>query len=173
MSKKDKGRKKDKPEKEKASRESASRPAGSLQSDITRASRHMRTFLTNALSTSGVYAGQDGVILALAESDGLTAGAIAEKLGVKPPTMTRTLARMEAQGFLRREADSADGRQMRAVLTEAGRMHVGAIELAVKATENFAITGLGDKEVRQFLKVLRKINRNLGSVEVEEEGFGE
>ena len=168
MSKKDKERKRDKGEKE-----SAPRHAGALQSDITRASRHMRTFLTNALSTSGVYAGQDGVILALAETDGLTAGAIAERLGVKPPTMTRTLARMEAQGFLKREPDSADGRQMRAVLTDAGRKHVHAIELAVKATENFAVDGLSDKEVRQFLKVLRKINRNLGVVEPEEDGFGE
>jgi DNA-binding MarR family transcriptional regulator len=168
MSKKDKERKKDRSEKD-----SAPRLAGALQSDITRASRHMRTFLTNALSTSGVYAGQDGVILALVETDGLTAGAIAERLGVKPPTMTRTLARMEAQGFLKREPDSADGRQMRAVLTDAGRKHVHAIELAVKATENFAVDGLSDKEVRQFLKVLRKINRNLGAVEPEEDGFGE
>jgi DNA-binding MarR family transcriptional regulator len=168
MSKKDKERKRGKGEKE-----TASHLAGALQPDITRASRHMRTFLTNALSTSGVYAGQDGVILALAETDGLTAGAIAERLGVKPPTMTRTLARMEAQGFLKREADSADGRQMRAMLTEAGRRHVHAIELAVKATENFAIEGLSDKELRQFLKVLRKINRNLGPEEPEEDGFGE
>ena len=168
MSKKDKAKKKDKGDKEHLSRE-----PGSLQSDITRASRHMRTFLTNALSTSGVYAGQDGVILALAESDGLTAGAIAEKLGVKPPTMTRTLARMEAQGFLRREPDSADGRQMRVVLTDEGRQHVGAIELAIKATENFALDGLSDKELKQFLKVLRKINRNLGPVEPDDESFGE
>jgi DNA-binding MarR family transcriptional regulator len=165
--------KKDKAKKSKGDKESLPRVAGALQSDITRASRHMRTFLTNALSTSGVYAGQDGVILALYETDGLTAGAIAEKLGVKPPTMTRTLARMEAQGFLRREPDSGDGRQMRAVLTEEGRKHVGAIELAVKATENFAISGLADKELRQFLKVLRKINRNLGPVEPDDEGFGE
>src|SRR3989338_6398573 len=101
MAKKDKSRKKDKTGKAALPRE-----PGVLQSEITRASRSMRTFLTSALSASGIYAGQDGVILALDEEDGLPAGAIADRLGVKPPTMTRTLARMEAQGFLRREADA-------------------------------------------------------------------
>ena len=162
MTKKDKAGKKDKGDKE-----FVPRPIGAFQSDITRASRHMRTFLTNALSASGIYAGQDGVILALAEEDGLTAGAIAERLGVKPPTMTRTLARMEAQGFVRRLPDSSDGRQMRATLTDDGKRHVRAIELAVRATENLATTGLTDKEQRQFMKVLRKINRNLGPDDAE------
>lgn len=160
MTKKDKSKKKDKPEKEGQPRE-----PGDLQSEVTRASRAMRTFLTNALSHSGIYAGQDGVILALAEENGLSAGAIADRLGVKPPTMTRTLSRMEAQGFIERQTDTTDGRQMRAVLTEQGRQHVGAIQLAVKATENLALHDLTDKEVRQFLKVLRKMNRNLGQDE--------
>ncbi|MGV3552237.1 MarR family winged helix-turn-helix transcriptional regulator [Rhizobium sp.] len=164
MTKKDKDKKKDKPAKEQQPRE-----PGDLQSEVTRASRAMRTFLTNALSHSGIYAGQDGVILALSEEDGLSAGAIADRLGVKPPTMTRTLARMEAQGFIKREADASDGRQMRAVLTDHGRRHVGAIQLAVKATENLALHDLSDKEIRQFLKVLRKMNRNLGQVEPEGE----
>ena len=68
---------------------------------------------------------------------------------------------------------AADGRQMRAVLTDEGRRHVGAINLAVKATENLALAALTDKEIRQFLKVLRKINRNLGQVEPEGEAFDE
>lgn len=168
MTKKDKSKKKDK-----ADKDSLPREPGHLQSEITRASRSMRTFLTNSLSHSGIYAGQDGVILALAEQDGLSAGAIADRLGVKPPTMTRTLARMEAQGFVERQADAADGRQMRAILTEEGRKHVHAIQLAAKATENLAVSALSDKEIRQFLKVLRKINRNLGQVEPEAEISGE
>ena len=162
MTKKEKPRKKDKV------REPLT--VGVIQSDLTRASRHMRTFLTSALSSSGIYAGQDGVILALAASDGMTAGAIAEKLGVKPPTMTRTLARMEAQGFIKRVPDESDGRQMRAILTEEGSRHVRAIEYAIKATEGMAIAGLSDKEVRQFMKALRKINRNLGREDDDESG---
>ena len=133
----------------------------------------MRTFLTNALSSSGIYAGQDGVIIALAGKDSLTAGAIAAQLGVKPPTMTRTLTRMEAQGFIRKLPGETDGRQMRATLTPQGAKHIGAITYAVKATEAFAFEGLTDKEIRQFAKVLRKINQNFGEQPESGEGFGE
>jgi len=168
MVKKDKAEKKDKDDKPKERY-----VPGSLQPELTRAARSMRTFLTNSLSASGIYAGQDGVILALAGKEALTAGAIAAELGVKPPTMTRTLSRMEAQGFIRKLPGETDGRQMRAALTPEGQKHVGAISYAIKATEAFAFDGLTDKEIRQFSKVLRKINRNFGEEAEDTEGFGE
>ena len=81
-----------------------------LSPALTQAARSMRTVLTRNLTASGLYAGQDGVILALAASDGLPAGTLAQKLGVKAPTMTRTIGRMEAQGFLERRPDAEDAR---------------------------------------------------------------
>lgn len=168
MVKKDKGDKKEKDDKPKERY-----VAGTLQPEIIRAARSMRTFLTNSLSASGVYAGQDAVILALAGKDSMTAGAIATELGVKPPTMTRTLSRMEAQGFIQKLPGETDGRQMRATLTPEGQRHVGAIAYAIKATEAFAFDGLTDKEIRQFSKVLRRINRNFGDQADDDEGNGE
>jgi DNA-binding MarR family transcriptional regulator len=166
--------KKDKPEKKgKEDKPKERYVPGSLQPELTRAARSMRTFLTNSLSASGIYAGQDGVILALAGSNWLTAGAIAAELGVKPPTMTRTLARMEAQGFIRKLPGETDGRQMRAALTPEGQKHVGAITYAIKATEAFALAGLTEKEIRQFSRVLRKINRNFGEEPEGDGGIGE
>jgi DNA-binding MarR family transcriptional regulator len=104
MVKKDKQKKKEKSPKDKEL------PApGEVQAELTRASRSMRTFLTNALSKSGIYAGQEGVILSLAEGEPLTAGALAARLGVKPPTMTRTLTRMEAQGYIQKLPGETDG----------------------------------------------------------------
>lgn len=168
MVKKDKAEKKDKEDKPKERH-----VPGTLQPELTRAARSMRTFLTNALSASGIYAGQDGVILALAGKDSLTAGTIAAELGVKPPTMTRTLSRMEAQGFIRKLPGETDGRQMRAALTPEGQKHVNAISYAIRATEAFAFAGLTEKEIRQFSKALRKINRNFQEEQPADEGFGE
>jgi DNA-binding MarR family transcriptional regulator len=168
MVKKDKAGKKEKSDKPKEPY-----VPGSLLPEVARAARSMRTFLTNSLSASGIYAGQDGVILALANKESMTAGSIAQELGVKPPTMTRTLNRMEAQGFVQKLPGEIDGRQMRAMLTPAGRTHVGAIGYAAKATEAYAFAGLSEKEIRQFSKVLRKINRNFGEETESEEGFGE
>jgi DNA-binding MarR family transcriptional regulator len=168
MVKKDKLNKKEKSDKPKLAYE-----AGTIQPELTRATRSMRTFLTNALSASGVYAGQDGVITALAGKDAMTAGAIATLLGVKPPTMTRTLTRMEAQGFIRKLPGESDGRHMRAALTPEGEKHVSAIRYAVRATESYAFAGLSEKELRQFARVLRKINQNFGAEPSDEDGFGE
>ena len=39
---------------------------------ITQTARTMRTALSHGLADSGLYAGQDGVVLILAEDDGLT-----------------------------------------------------------------------------------------------------
>ncbi len=92
-----------------------------LSPALTQAARSMRTVLSRNLLESGLYAGQDGVILSLAESDGMTAGGLAQKLGVKAPTMTRTIGRMEAQGFLERKPDADDARLTKVYLTELGR----------------------------------------------------
>ncbi len=64
--------------------------------------------------------GRDGVILVLAANDGLPAGTLAQKLGVKAPTMTRTIGRMEAQGFVERRPDAADA-QLTKVYLNRGR----------------------------------------------------
>jgi DNA-binding MarR family transcriptional regulator len=168
MGKKDKPGKKDKQDKTKAMP-----AAGDVQSGIQHAARSMRTFLNQALSTNGIYGGQDGVILALAGTDGLTAGVIATRLGVKPPTITRTLARMEAQGSIRRVAGETDARQVRAVLTAAGASHVHAIEYAVRATEGVALQGFTDKEVRQLARALARINRNLHGMDDADEELSE
>ncbi len=53
------------------------------------------------------------------------------RLGVKAPTMTRTIGRMEAQGFLERRADGTDGRLTKVHLTEAGLQTVEQIGRSV------------------------------------------
>jgi DNA-binding MarR family transcriptional regulator len=77
--------------------------------------------LSRHLLDLGLYAGQDGVMLALDQEDGQTPGAIAMSLGVKAPTITKTIGRLAAQGFVRREGSPDDGRMLLVFLTDAGR----------------------------------------------------
>lgn len=128
---------------------------------ITQAARSMRTALSHMLSESGLYAGQDGVIMLLAEEDGLTPGHLADKLGVKAPTMTRTIGRMEAQGFLERRSDDSDGRLAKVHLTELGRKSVEQIERSTAGCGALAARGLSDKEVKTLIKLLRTVDENL------------
>lgn len=128
---------------------------------VTQAARSMRTALSRSLAESGLYAGQDGVVLALAGEDGLTAGELAARLGVKAPTMTRTIGRMEVQGFLERRDDGADGRLTKVFLTESGRASVERISRSVAECSRRALGDFSDKEVRQLLRLLRAMDDNL------------
>lgn len=131
---------------------------------IVQAARSIRTVLSRNLLSSGLYAGQDGVMLALAENGGLTAGALAVRLGVKAPTMTRTIGRLEAQGFVERKPDNLDGRLTVVELTETGRASLNLISDACSLSERQALDGLSDKEVRTLLKLLRTVDGNLRGV---------
>jgi DNA-binding MarR family transcriptional regulator len=53
--------------------------------------------------------------------DGRTPGQLARAFQLTKATMTNTLQRLEARGFIRVEADPEDGRGKRVFLTEAGR----------------------------------------------------
>lgn len=132
-----------------------------LATALVQAARSMRTVMSRNLSESGLYAGQDGVMMSLAETDGLTAGALAVRLGVKAPTMTRTIGRMEAQGFLERRADTGDARLTKVYLTTLGRDRLETIASAGKALEETATRGLSDKQVRTLMKLLRVVDGNL------------
>jgi DNA-binding MarR family transcriptional regulator len=60
-------------------------------------------------------------MVALAEADDQTVGALGEKLFLESNTLTPILKKLESLGFIRRRRDPADERQVRVCLTVAGR----------------------------------------------------
>jgi len=60
-------------------------------------------------------------IIALWEQDGQTVKSLGEKLFLEPSTMTPMLKRLEGMGYVRRERDSVDERNVRISLTDEGR----------------------------------------------------
>jgi MarR family transcriptional regulator, organic hydroperoxide resistance regulator len=61
------------------------------------------------------------VLIALHEQDGQTVGSLGGKLFLDSSTLTPLLKRLEAMGFLTRQRDALDERQVRVSLTDAGR----------------------------------------------------
>ena len=162
MAKKDKADKKNKSSKKKDNGERAH----SVSTAVTQVARAMRTQLSRGLAESGLYAGQDTVVQLLFEQDGLTPGALAQKLGVKAPTMTRTIGRMEVQGFVERRPDETDQRLTKVYLTESGRNSTELIARAVAACDELALKGFSDKEVRTLVRLLRTLDANLQGEEI-------
>ena len=125
------------------------------------AARLSRPALAARLLDHGFYAGQDQIMLALAELDGQTPGQLASKLGVRPPTITKTINRLQSQGVLDKRASEEDARQAHIFLTERGRDAIRSIEKSVRKTEKLALKGLDKKEQKALAKLLARIEGNL------------
>lgn len=79
--------------------------------------RLLKPFLDNLGLTYPQYL----VMLALWEQDGQTVGALGDKLFLESSTLTPLLKRLEAAGYVRRERNPQDERQVHIRLTDAGR----------------------------------------------------
>ncbi len=105
-------------------------------------------------------------MLALEDEDGQTPGQLAARLGVRPPTITKTINRLQSQGFLEKRASESDARQAHIFLTEAGADAIRAIEKSLRKTEKQAFKGLDKKELKTLTKMLGRIEANLSHQEV-------
>ncbi len=139
--------------------------AGILQ-PLQHSARMMRTVLATRLLEHGLYAGQDAVLLKLAEEDGLPPGVLAQRLGVRPPTVTKTISRLQAQGFVTKQASASDQRQTHVFLTEQGHDVIRIIEKLVRKTEKDCLRGFEKKERKVLLKLLARMENNLNVASV-------
>ena len=130
--------------------------------------RLARTLLATKLLEKKLYAGQDQLMLSLAAQDGQTPGALAAEIGVRPPTITKTISRLQAQGFLEKRGSETDARQAHVFLTDSGREAILGIEKSIKKTEKQALEDLDKKDRKQLFKLLKKIEGNLSDLAVDD-----
>jgi MarR family transcriptional regulator, organic hydroperoxide resistance regulator len=136
-------------------------PVSEFVALFTRAAKLMRASADTAMKRHGVRVGQNLVLEALAEEDGLTPGELAERLHVTTPTIVKTAGRMAAAGLLDKRRDSVDGRLVRLHLTERGRAVLAPIADARLGLQERATAGLTAAEMRDLERALATIIRNL------------
>jgi DNA-binding MarR family transcriptional regulator len=134
-----------------------------LFSQLAASARYSRTLLSRQLLSSGLYAGQDSVILALDANDGLSLSAIADQLGVRAPTMTKTINRLAAQGFVDKRGSETDARLSHVYLTAEGREAVKSVRKAIRKSQKVALQDLSAKEVKSLMKLLKKLEDNIAA----------
>ncbi len=96
-------------------------------------------------------------VIALWEEDNQTVSGLGEKLFLESNTLTPILKKLEAVGYLSRERDAVDERQVRVSLTEAGR------RLREKALDINLVDacGLGDEEFVKVQNAVATLRDNL------------
>ncbi|MDJ0389452.1 MarR family transcriptional regulator [Roseomonas sp. E05] len=93
--------------------------------------------------------------------EGLRQKDLAALMGIEGPSLVRLLDGLCAQGLLRREADTADRRAHRLILSEEGRAAVARIEARLAAIERDLLDGLTDAELAPCAAVLKRLEGKL------------
>jgi DNA-binding MarR family transcriptional regulator len=100
-------------------------------------------------------------IIALWERDGQTVKGLGETLFLEPSTMTPMLKRLEGMGYVRRERDSVDERNVHITLTDEGRA------LRERGFGYGSVTrqaaGLGNEEFAALQKAIVHLRDNLAA----------
>jgi DNA-binding MarR family transcriptional regulator len=95
------------------------------------------------------------------DHDGQTVGELGQQLFLQSNTLTPMLKRLEALGYIKRSRDSADERQVRINVTDAGRkLRLRASDI-VRCVRN--ATGLQEKQVKELLEKVGTLRRALES----------
>jgi MarR family transcriptional regulator for hemolysin len=128
---------------------------------FVRANKLIHTAADEAMSRHGVRVGQNRVLAALWERDGLTPGEVAARVHLTTPTVVNTATRMEEAGLLTRVRDPDDGRLVRLHLTERGRAAREPVEEERRRLMERATATLTDDERRHLHSALTKIVERL------------
>ena len=100
-------------------------------------------------------------LVELWQDDGLRCGDLADRLGVEPPTVTRTLRRLESCGLVERRADPEDARSLRVYLTRQGRELEEPVLRCWERAEQTVLAGMNGRERQTFRNLLCRVRSNL------------
>jgi MarR family transcriptional regulator for hemolysin len=122
-----------------------------------------RTFMkrfNEDLENSGLYSAQWAFILRLYEHGSSTQKELSEYLAIEPPTVTRTLARMEEAGWVIKE-EGIDRRERKIRLSPAAYEQFAIWLKASDTLEMSAINNIDKGDLEIFTKVLQQMMDNL------------
>jgi DNA-binding MarR family transcriptional regulator len=129
---------------------------------VLKAMKSTRPVIWPALSDLGLHAGQELLLSQLWREDGISQTDLIERLGVEPPTVSKTLNRLERAGFVRRES-AGRGRAQTVYLTEAGRALQEPVEAAWRRADEQLTMDLSEAERETFADLLTRVIGYTGS----------
>ena len=125
------------------------------------------TAFSRSLPPCLTYA-QFGVLNRLARLDGTeTISQLAKAFLVSQPTMSSTVARLEAAGLVERRTDVSDARRRPIALTEAGRMVRDEGVERIDGLRDRIAPMLGDTDFGMLIPALRRLREALEPVVLE------
>lgn len=129
----------------------------------------MQVLISGELAPYRIGSGQYIFLMAIASKEPLTQKALSERLLIDKTTTAKAIAKLEAEGYVRREADPSDNRYQLLYLTESGREVVPKVQEALLRVKNQTRKGISDEQYDQLLGLLKIVLRNLSERDKPEE----
>ncbi|SFE80463.1 DNA-binding transcriptional regulator, MarR family [Paenibacillus catalpae] len=123
--------------------------------------RHMQVLISAELAPYRIGSGQYIFLMAIASRQPVTQKALSEKLLIDKTTTAKAVAKLEAEGYVRREPDPADNRYHLLYLTEAGHEVVPKVQEALNRIKSKTRRGISDEEYSLLLTLLKNVLHNL------------
>lgn len=130
---------------------------------LNRASWAMSRYLKSHLGAQGlgeVSVGFIGVLLALAQRDGMRLTELSQAVSLEKSTMTGLIDRMERARLVRRRSSPNDRRAYRICLTERGRTVAPEVQKVLKRAYRELTGGMNAGELDQVRASLVQLVRN-------------
>lgn len=138
------------------------------------ASRLYRARMAELLAEISIFPGQELVLQALSGTEGATMGELSRALRVRPPTISKTITRLAAQGLVARRSRTDDARIVLVTLTAEGEAKLSRIGELTSLMEEEIADLLDDKDARRLRKLLRRLSKglakNAGNTDLDQEG---
>ena len=132
-------------------------------SRIRKAARRVTQIYDQFLQPTGLTITQFGLLAQLKRQDGITIGALAERMIMDPTTLTRNLRPIEREGLVKQVAYPEDRRARLLHLTARGRAAFEKARPAWAKAQRHMETALGESDVEVINTVLDRSLARLAS----------
>ncbi len=115
------------------------------------------------LASIGLHHAQGMILSQLWHDDGLSQLELARALSIRPPTATKTLQRMERDGWIVRRRDETDQRIVRVYMTEKARSLHEELRDLFRALDRELAPALTARERESLRQLLLKVHQYLSA----------
>lgn len=120
----------------------------------------------SALAT--ISSGYRQIIFHLSHHNGITQFELAHMMHLTPPTISISIRKMEAEGYVARTPDPKDLRISRLTLTEKGKSIEDSIREKFKQIDALSVENMTEGEIDSLRRLLLKVRKNVMMDEKEE-----
>lgn len=153
-----------------------------IKSDAYKSTMHKMIYVSklhrciteNSISSMGIHHSQHHLLMYIAEKGEVESQKqIAERFGITPAAVARSLKTLEAEGYIKRKSIASDGRYNNISITARGRKIVENSHAIFSETDALAFSDFSEDDIERFNRYLDmmkerllescKIDRNGGS----------